>query len=93
MCRQEACDRKRNSKQHDRDVKQVAAQVMGLAYGPSECRREDADEHLTVRINAGGLIAQNTLFESYQKIPVCYGYTRNRGILETVTPLAPLARL
>ena len=71
----------------NRDVKKIAASVMGLAYGPSECRREDADEYLAVKINAGGLIAQNTLFDSHQVIPVCYGYTRNRAILETAARL------
>ena len=70
----------RQERRSNRDVKQIAAQVMGLAYGPSECRREDADEYLAVKINAGGLIAQSTLFDSHQVIPVCYGYTRNRAI-------------
>ena len=77
----------------NRDVKQIAASVMGLAYGPSECRREDADEYLAVKVNAGGLIAQSTLFDSQQIIPVCYGYTRNRAILETKYNLETAARL
>ena len=67
----------RRQRQHDHLVKDVAARAVGLSYGPSECRREDAEEYRTVKTGF--------LCVSAAPIPVCYVYTRNRGILETVS--------
>ena len=67
----------RRQRQHDRLVKDIAARAVGLSYGPSECRGEDAEEFRTVKTGF--------LSVSAAPIPVCYVYTRNRGILETVS--------
>ncbi len=54
----------------------VAAAAVGLSYGPCECSRQDADEHMAV------LQPQNaTTCETV--VPVQWILTRNRGILET----------
>ena len=60
-----------------RDIKKVAAAAVGLSYGPSECRRQDADEYCRVQTTA--------LSETQSAVPVQWVMTRNRGILETVT--------
>ncbi len=58
-----------------RDAIGVAARAVGLSYGPSECRRQDADEHMAV-------VQTENATETQKVVPVQWILTRNRGILE-----------
>lgn len=53
-----------------RDAIKVACEIMGLTYGPSECRPHEADEFIA---------AQN---DATRLVPVQYVQTRNPAILE-----------
>lgn len=62
-------------KDNERDALGVAARAVGLSYGPCECRRQDADEHIAV------VQPQNATTREIV-VPVQWILTRNRGILE-----------
>lgn len=67
------------TRQQRKDLRQateIAARAVGLCYGPSECRREDADEHLPVMQQQNSTLCETV-------VPVRWVYTRNRSIFET----------
>ncbi len=59
-----------------REASAVAADAVGLKYGPSECRPDDADDFLKVFESRHSTVSAT--------VPVQYVLTRNRGILETL---------
>jgi hypothetical protein len=67
----------RRERKNDRMASQIAARAMGLSYGPSECRRQDADEWLPV-------FSQQNSTQAETVVPVKWIITRNRGVFENV---------
>ncbi len=76
----------RHQRREAQAARSVAARAVGLSYGPCECRREDADEHLPV-----STVVNNV--EQVTTKPVQWITTRNRGILESVVHRAPAETL
>lgn len=66
----------RRERREDRDLRKIAADAVGLKYGPSECRPQDAEDHVQVY--------ESRSSSTTATIPVQYVLTRNRGILETL---------
>ena len=75
--RRENLKRLEASPRRQREITAVAADAVGLSYGPSECAEGDADDRIRVNLPFG---------DDYTVIiPVQYVLTRNRGILEMQT--------